>query len=308
MDFLINLFRLAAEGSDFFFLLLVAGLLTGMVYALVALGFVLIFKASGAINFAQGEFLMFGGFLTAASLELYGLPLWLAILIGLGFMAVLGVVLERVVLRPLTGRGVIAIIMATIGLAYILRGALLLIWGARTLNIPLPIQTSPYLVGSLVVKPIHLAGAIISIAFIAIFSSLFLRSRTGIALRAVADDTPTSQIMGINVNRYSALVWAVAGVVAAIGGVLWGNMIGMDVHTSLIGLKVFPVIILGGLTSIPGVIIGGLIVGATENIAAGYLDAYVGGGTKNFVPFVLMIVWLLFQPHGIFGEETIERV
>ncbi len=293
---------------EFFFLLLVAGLFTGMVYALVALGFVLIFKASGAINFAQGEFVMFGGFLTAACLQLYHLPLILSIAIGLGFMVVLGLILERIVLRPLVGRGVIAIIMATIGLASILRGTLLLTWGARTLDIPLPIQDAPYEVGWLLIKPIHMWGGIISIGFIVAFSFLFLRSRTGIALRAVADDTPTAQVMGINVRRYFALVWGVAGIVAAIGGILWGNMIGADVHTSLVGLKVFPVIILGGLTSIPGVIIGGFIIGASENIAAGYLDSYLGGGTKNFVPFVIMIVFLMFKPHGLFGEETIERV
>jgi len=292
----------------FFFLLLVAGLFTGMVYALVALGFVLIYKASGAINFAQGEFVMFGGFLTAACLQLYHINLVISIIIGLGFMVILGVIVERLVLRPLIGRDVIAVIMATIGLAGILRGGLLITWGARTLDIPLPVREFPYVVGPLLIKPIHLVGAILSLAFIGLFSFIFLRSRTGIALRAVADDTSTAQAMGINVRRFFALVWALAGVVAAIGGVIWGNMIGADVHTSLVGLKVFPVIILGGLTSIPGVIIGGLIIGAAENIAAGYLDYYVGGGTKNLVPFVIMIVWLLFQPHGIFGEETIERV
>lgn len=293
---------------DFFFLLFVAGLFTGMVYALVALGFVLIFKASGAINFAQGEFVMFGGFLTAACLQLYHLNLILSVTIGLGFMVVLGLILERIVLRPLVGRGVIAIIMATIGLASVLRGGLLITWGARTLDVPLPIQDAPYVAGWLLIKPIHLWGGIISIGFIVAFSFLFLRSRTGIALRAVADDTPTSQAMGINVRRYFALVWGVAGIVAAIGGILWGNMIGADVHTALVGLKVFPVIILGGLTSIPGVIIGGFIIGAAENIAAGYLDSYLGGGTKNLVPFVIMIVFLMFKPHGFFGEETIERV
>lgn len=293
---------------DFFLLLMVAGAFTGMVYALVALGFVLIYKASGAINFAQGEFLMFGGFFTAALVSLYKVPLVPSIVIGLGFMVVLALILERFVLRPLTGRGVISIIMATIGLASILRGVLLLTWGARTLNMPLPVQESPYMLGFLVIKPIHLVGGIISIGFIAAFSFLFLKSRTGIALRAVADDTPTSQAMGINVRRYFALVWAIAGMVAAIGGILWGNMIGADVHNALVGLKVFPVIILGGLTSIPGVIIGGLIIGAVENIAAGYFDVYVGGGTKEFVPFVVMIVFLMFKPHGIFGEEVIERV
>jgi branched-chain amino acid transport system permease protein len=293
---------------SFFFLLLVAGLFTGMVYALVALGFVLIYKASGAINFAQGEFVMFGGFLTAACLQLYHINLVISIIIGLGFMVILGVIVERTVLRPLIGRDVIYIIIAPIGLASILIGSLLLILGGKTLNLPLPIRDAPYVVGSLLIKPIHLVGAIISLVFIGAFSLLFLKSRTGIALRAVADDTPTAQAMGINVRRFFALVWALAGVVAGIGGILWGNMIGADVQTSLIGLKVFPVIILGGLTSIPGAVVGGLIIGVAENIAAGYLDYYVGGGTKNMVPFVIMIIFLMFRPHGIFGEEIIERV
>ena len=292
----------------FFLELLVAGLLAGMMYALVALGFVLIYKASQAINFAQGEFVMFGGFLVAVSMRAYGLSLLASIALGLGVMIGLGLLLEWVVLRPLLGRPVIAIIMATIGLASILRGLLLLLWGPLTVNIPLPITEAPVEVFGLLVKLIAVVGALISILFLAGFSLVFLRSRIGIALRAVADNQTVAQGMGIDVRRYFALTWVTAGVVATIGGILWGNMIGADVHTALIGLKVFPVVILGGLTSIPGAIVGGLIIGAIENVAAGYIDPLVGGGTKDFVPYIIMIFALMLRPYGFFGERTIERV
>jgi len=292
----------------FFLELLVAGLLIGMMYALVALGFVLIYKASQAINFAQGEFVMFGGFLVAVSMQYYGLSLLASMALGFGAMIALGLLLERVVLRPLIGRPVIAIIMATIGLASILRGVLLLIWGPLTVNIPLPITEAPIEVFGLLVKLIAVVGAIISILFLAGFSLVFLRSRIGIALRAVADNQTVAQGMGIDVRRYFALTWVTAGVVATIGGILWGNMIGADVHTALIGLKVFPVVILGGLTSIPGAIVGGLIIGALENVAAGYIDPLVGGGTKDFIPYIIMIFALMLRPYGFFGERTIERV
>lgn len=292
----------------FFLELLVAGLLVGMMYALVALGFVVIYKASQAINFAQGEFVMFGGFLVAASMRYHGLALLASIAVGLGAMVVIGLLMERFVLRPLIGRGVIAIIMATIGLASILKGVLLLIWGPLSVNIPLPIREEPVEVFTLFLKLIAVVGALISIIFLAGFSLLFLRSRIGIALRAVADNQTVAQAMGIDVRHYFALTWVTAGVVATIGGILWGNMIGADVHTALIGLKVFPVVILGGLTSIPGAIVGGLIVGAVENVAAGYIDPYVGGGTKDFVPYILMIFALMVRPYGFFGEPVIERV
>jgi branched-chain amino acid transport system permease protein len=292
----------------FFLELLVAGLLVGMMYALVALGFVLIYKASQAINFAQGEFVMFGGFLVAISMRAYGLSLLASMALGFGTMIAIGLLLERFVLRSLIGRPVIAIIMATIGLASILRGVLLLFWGPLTVNIPLPISEAPVEIFSLLVKLIAVVGAIISMLFLAGFSFIFLRSRIGIALRAVADNQTVAQGMGIDVRRYFALTWVTAGVVATIGGILWGNMIGADVHTALIGLKVFPVVILGGLTSIPGAIIGGLIIGAIENVAAGYVDPLVGGGTKDFLPYIVMIFALMLRPYGFFGERTIERV
>jgi len=228
--------------------------------------------------------------------------------VGLAGMIGFGFGLERVVLRPLLGRPVVAVIMATIGLAAVLRGFGPLVWGAQTRALPLPISDEPIVLGPLLIPPIQLVGAAVSLLFLAGFSWFFFKSRKGVAMRAVADDQQVAMAMGINVERYFALAWAMAGVVSALGGIVWGNLLGVDVHLSLVGLKVFPVVILGGLDSIPGAIVGGLIVGVVENVAAGYIDPLVGGGVKDFAPYVLMIVALMFRPYGIFGKRIIERV
>jgi len=293
---------------QFFLLLISNGVLLGLMYALIALGFVLVYKATDAINFAQGEFVMIAGFGVAVVMASYGAPWWLAGAVGLAGMIGFGFGLERAVLRPLLGRPIIAVIMATIGLAAVLRGLGPLLWGAETRSLPLPISDEPLLLGPLLISPIQLVGAAVSLLFLTGFGWFFLKSRKGIAMRAVADDQQVALALGINVQRYFALAWAMSGVVATLGGMVWGNLLGVDVHLALVGLKVFPVVILGGLDSIPGAIVGGLIVGVVENVAAGYLDPWVGGGTKDFAPYVLMIVALMVRPYGIFGKPTIERI
>jgi branched-chain amino acid transport system permease protein len=293
---------------QFLGLLLSNGVLIGLMYALIALGFVLVYKATDAINFAQGEFVMIAGFVVAVSLGAYGAPLAVAALAGLGGMIAFGFGLERVVLRPLIGRPVVAVIMATIGLAAVLRGLGPLLWGAETKALPLPIPDEPIIWGPLFLPPIQLLGATLSVIFLGVFGWFFLKSRKGVAMRAVADSQQVAMAVGINVERYFALAWAMAGVVSALGGLVWGNLLGVDVHLALVGFKVFPVVILGGLDSIPGAIVGGLLVGVVENVAAGYIDPYVGGGTKDFAPYVLMIVALMIRPYGIFGKKIIERV
>jgi branched-chain amino acid transport system permease protein len=293
---------------QFLLLLTTNGILLGLMYALIALGFVLVYKATDAINFAQGEFVMLGGFVVAVAMAAYGAPWWLAAGVGLAGMIGFGFGLERAMLRPLIGRPVVAVIMATIGLAAVLRGFAPLVWGAETQPLPLPISDEPLILGPLLVSPIQLVGAAVSLLFLAGFGWFFLKSRKGIAMRAVADDQQVAMAMGINVERYFGIAWAMAGVVSALGGIVWGNLLGVDVHLALVGLKVFPVVILGGLDSIPGAIVGGLIVGVVENVAAGYLDPLVGGGTKDFAPYVLMIVALMFRPYGIFGKQIIERI
>ena len=293
---------------QFTLVLLTNGVMIGLMYALIALGFVLIYKATDAINFAQGEFVMFSGLLVAVGLGSYGAPLWLAVGAALLVMAAFGFGLERVVLRPMIGRPVIGVIMATIGLAAVLRGFGPLVWGAATKALPLPIPDTPIVLGPLLIPPIQIVGAATSLVFLAAFGWFFLRSRAGIAMRAVADSQQVAMAMGIDVERYFALAWAMTGVVSALGGVVWGNLLGVDVQLSLVGLKVFPVVILGGMDSVPGAVVGGLIVGVVENVAAGYLDPYVGGGTKDFAPYLLMIAALMIRPYGIFGKEIIERV
>jgi branched-chain amino acid transport system permease protein len=293
---------------QFFALLMSNGILIGLMYSLIALGFVLVYKATDAINFAQGEFVMIAGFVVAVTLGEYGAPLWVAVATGLAAMIAFGFGLERVVLRPLIGRPVVAVIMATIGLAAVLRGVGPLVWGAETKPLPLPISDEPIILGPLFIPPIQVLGAATSLVFLAAFGWFFLRSRQGIAMRAVADSQQVAMAMGINVERYFGLAWAMTGVVSALGGVIWGGLLGVDVHLSLVGFKVFPVVILGGLDSIPGAIVGGLIVGVVENVAAGYVDPWVGGGTKDFAPYVLMIVALMIRPYGIFGKEIIERI
>jgi branched-chain amino acid transport system permease protein len=280
----------------------------GLMYALIALGFVLIYKATDAINFAQGEFVMFAGFLAAAAIGIGGLPWWGGALVAIAGMIALGFGLERVVLRPLLGRPIIAVIMATIGLASVLRGAATMAFGAGVKTIPLPIGTTPIHLGPLILPPIELVGAGVSLAFLAGFAWFFIKSRVGVAMRAVADNQQVAMAMGIDVRRYFALAWALGGVVSALGGILWGAMLAVDNQLALVGLKVFPVMILGGLDSILGAVVGGLIVGVVESVSAGFLDPVVGGGTKDFVPYLLMIAVLMVRPEGMFGRRRIERV
>ena len=293
---------------EFFVDLMTNGLLVGLMYALVAVGFVLIYKATSIINFAQGDLVMFAGYAAAVMLGAKGLPLWLMVLILCLGMVGLGFVLERSILRPMVGQPLVSVIMVTIGLSFVLQGFVAIVWGAGTRELKLPVPIDPYIVGPALISPINVVAAIIALLFLIAFGLFFTRSRLGVAMRAVADDQQAAMVVGIRVPRVFALSWAIAGLAAAAGGIIWGNMLGVDTFLALVGLKVFPVVILGGLDSIGGAIVGGLIMGAVESVAAGYLDPYVGGGTKDFIPYVLMILVLFIRPYGIWGHETIERV
>jgi branched-chain amino acid transport system permease protein len=296
-----------SEDLEFLFALVLSGASIGLMYSLIALGFVLVYKATDAINFAQGEFVMLAGMVVVTVLGAQA-PLIAAIVVVLLVMIGFGFGLERVVLRPLLGRPVVAVIMATIGVAALLRGWGPLVLGIETRNLPLPIGDEPINIGPASLPPIQVLGAVVALLFFVVFNWFFKKSRMGVAMRAVADNQQVAQAMGINVERYFALAWAMAGIVSALGGVVWGSMLGVDVQLALVGLKVFPVVILGGLDSIGGALIGGLIIGIVESLAAGYLDPYVGGGTKDFAPYVLMILVLMVRPYGIFGRRQIERV
>ncbi|HEX9329993.1 MAG TPA: branched-chain amino acid ABC transporter permease [Reyranella sp.] len=296
-----------SEDLEFLFALVLSGASIGLMYSLIALGFVLVYKATDAINFAQGEFVMLAGMIVVTVLGAQA-PLIAAVVVVLLAMIGFGFGLEKVVLRPLLGRPVVAVIMATIGVAALLRGWGPLVLGIETRNLALPIGDEPITIGPASLPPIQVLGAVVALLFFLAFNWFFKKSRMGVAMRAVADNQQVAQAMGINVERYFALAWAMAGVVSALGGVVWGSMLGVDVQLALVGLKVFPVVILGGLDSIGGALVGGLIIGIVESLAAGYLDPYVGGGTKDFAPYVLMILVLMIRPYGIFGRRQIERV
>ncbi|MCZ6873351.1 MAG: branched-chain amino acid ABC transporter permease [bacterium] len=294
--------------KEFFLDLVINGLLVGLMYALVALGFVLIYKATAVINFAQGDLVMFAGYVAAFTMVDLGVSLWFMLIIVSIGMVLLGFLLERVILRPLVGQPVISVIMVTIGLAFVLQGLVTILWGVQTRELALPVRVDPYIIGSVFISPINIVAAVIAIVFLVVFYIFFTRSRMGVAMRAVADDQQAAMVVGIKVPQVFALSWAIAGLAATAGGIIWGNQIGVDTFLNLIGLKVFPVVILGGLESIGGAILAGLIMGVVESLAAGYFDPLVGGGTKDFVPYVLMVMVLFIRPYGMFGHETIERV
>ena len=292
----------------FFLQLVLNGLMVGALYTLIAMGFVLIYKASEVINFAQGEQVMIGGYLALMMLSAVRLPLPLAILATMGVMALLGFVVERGILRPLTGYPVVSVIMATIGLAAILRGIAPLVWSAEVRGFPAILPSAPIRVLGLPLAPINLASAALALVCMGALGYFFQRTRYGIAMRAVSDDPGAAAAMGIDLRAILALAWAIAGMVSALGGVIWGRILGVDPYLAIVGLKVFPVVILGGLDSILGAVVGGFVMGVLENLAAGYVDPLVGGGAKDVVPFVVLIVVLMIRPYGLFGREIIERV
>ena len=292
---------------DFFLEVLIGGLLSGVMYSLVAIGFVLIYKASGVFNFAQGAMVLFAA-LTFVSLVERGVPFWLAFAVTLASMLVLALLVERLVLRPLANRSPITLFMATLGLAYITEGAAQALWGAQVHGLDLGIEDVPVELGGLFVSRFDLFAAATAATLVLVLSVLFNKTRIGLSLRAVADDTLAAQAVGIRLSRIWVAVWAVAGLVALITGLLWGARLGVQFSLSLVVLKALPVLIIGGFSSIGGAIVGGLIVGAGEKLAEIYAGALVGGGIENWFPYVLAMLFLLVRPAGLFGERAIDRV
>ncbi|SDI70944.1 branched-chain amino acid ABC transporter permease [Pseudomonas panipatensis] len=292
---------------EFFFEVLIGGLLAGVMYALVAFGFVLIYKASGVFNFAQGAMVLFAA-LTFVSLLERGVPFWLAFLVSLAAMVLLALLIERAVLRPLVGRSPITLFMATLGLSYVIEGAAQALWGAQVHGLELGVSDEPLEVGGLLLSQFDLFAAGTAAALVVLLILLFKYTRTGLALRAVADDTLAALSLGVRLERVWAVVWAVAGCVGLVAGLLWGARLGVQFSLSLVVLKALPVLIIGGFTSIGGAIVGGLIVGASEKLAEVYLGPFVGGGIENWFPYVLALLFLLVRPAGLFGERAIARV
>jgi branched-chain amino acid transport system permease protein len=296
---------------QFFFEVLVGGLLAGIMYSLVALGFVLIYKASGVFNFAQGAMVFFAA-LTFVHVVEKGLNFWLALLATLAIMVVLGIAIERVVLRPLVNQAPITLFMATIGLTFLLEGLAQGMWGSTVHGLELGIQDKPFQIAGIGVSQFDLFAAGTAALLVALLVVFFQYTRIGRALRAVADDHQAALSVGIPLQHIWAIVWAVAGFVALVAGLLWGSRIGVQFALTLIALKALPVLILGGFESIPGAIVGGLIIGASEKLAEVYIGSpiglNIGTGIENWFPYMLALVFLLVRPEGLFGEKHIDRV
>ncbi|MFP3918248.1 branched-chain amino acid ABC transporter permease [Lysinibacillus telephonicus] len=292
----------------FFFQMLINGIVVGSIYGLVALGFVLIYRASGALNLANGEFVIFGPYICLMLMTALQVPFLVALLITLIFSAILGLAVERIVVRPLQNAPVISVIMATIGLSSLLAGAVHMIWGHSTKTFPPVFPQTPLNIGGIIVTPVYLWSFIVVLVLLIIFSIFFKYSKIGLAIRAVADDQQAASSMGMSVKFVYAATWTIAAIVAAIGGVLIGNINGVNPTMASIGLTVLPVVILGGLDSVIGAIIGGFAIGILQNMAGGYLDPLVGGGLKDVVPFIIVLLILMLRPHGLFGSRGIERV
>jgi len=292
---------------QFFIEVMVGGLLAGVMYSLVALGFVLIYKASGVFNFAQGALVLFAA-LTFVSIEKMGVPFWIALAITLGIMVLMGVAIERIVLRRLVNQPPISLFMATIGLSFFIEGLAQTVWGTEVHGLELGITDEPFDVMGVFISKFDLFAATLSGVLVAGLALFFQKTKLGRALRAVADDHQAALSVGIPLKHIWAIVWAVAGFVALVAGMLWGSRLGVQFALTLVVLKALPVLILGGFTSVPGAIVGGLIIGVGEKLSEVYLGPMVGGGIEIWFAYVLALVFLLFRPQGLFGEKIINRV
>lgn len=296
---------------QFFLEVLIGGMLSGVMYSLVALGFVLIYKASGVFNFAQGAMVFFAALSFVGVMEL-GLSFWLAIPVTIFIMVLVGIATERFVLRPLVNQHEITLLMATIGLTFVIEGVAQLMWGVEVRRLDLGIKDVPlqWLVDNagIFISQMDIFSAVIAGIMVAILTLIFSKTKVGRALRAVADDHAAALSIGIPLDKIWAIVWAIAGVVALVAGMLWGARSGVQFALVFVALKALPVLIIGGFTSVPGVIIAGLIVGSAEKIAEVYLGPLVGGGIESWFPYVLAIFFLLIRPEGLFGEKIIRRV
>ena len=291
----------------FFTEVVITGLLTGIMYSLVALGFVLIFKASGVFNFAQGAMVLFAA-LTLVGLMEHGVPVWLALALTMVVMVALAFAVERLMLRPLVNQPHIILFMATIGLTFFLEGFGELLWGSNVKKLDVGIPNESFEVGGVLLNQFDLFAAVMAALLVGVLAVFFHKTPIGRALRAVADDHQAAMSVGIPLKTIWVVVWSVAGIVAMVAGIVWGARSGVQFSLSLIALKALPVLILGGFTSVPGAIIGGLIIGVGEKIAEIYWGPLVGGAIENWFAYMLALVFLLFRPQGLFGERIIERV
>ncbi len=308
-----------AGGIGFYTEVLLGGLMAGVLYSLVALGFVLIFKASGVFNFAQGAMVLFAALSVARMAE--AMPLWVAMLLAVAIMVALAFVIERLVLRPLVNQDPVVLLMATLGVTYFVDGFGQTVWGSDIYAIELGIAKEPVMIlgnlfeGGILINKDDVAATAAAALLVILLALFFQKTKTGRALRAVADDHLAAQSIGIPLNRIWVIVWSLAGIVALVAGVVWGAKLGVQFSISQVALKALPVVILGGFTSIPGAIIGGLIIGVGEKMAEVFLGPVMvkafdlaGGGIENWFAYVLALLFLLVLPEGLFGEKHIDRV
>lgn len=293
---------------ELFLMSLVNGILVGGIYALVALGWVLIYKCSGVLNLSMGELTLIGAYVTLTFYEM-GMPFFVAVLCTLAVGIILGILVERVFLDKLIGEPVLTVIMVTVGISFFFKGLIEFIWGTDTRVFDPPIfPIEPITIGYLKMSPVYLWSFILAIFLLLVFVGFFKYTRWGLAMQATADDETAALSLGISARFVYAAAWSIAFMSAGVGGALLGNINGINISVGYLGLLVLPAVVLGGLNSIPGAIVGGIVIGVLQNLSGTYLDKYFPGGVKDIVPFVFMAIFLLFKPYGLWGWEKIERV
>lgn len=292
---------------NFFLQLMVSGLSVGSIYAVIGIGFVVIYKATKILNFAHGEILMIAAYFCLVLIESLHIPFLIAFFLTLAFCALIGLMVERFIFRPMIGEPVFAVVMITLGLSIILRPLTGMVFGFGNVMFPSPFPQKPIVFSNVVISYAHLWTFIISCAVMAVFFLFFKYSKVGIAMRAAADRQIVAFLMGINVKRIFSLSWAIAAATAGVSGILLANVLVMNLNLSLVAVKVFPAVILGGLDSIVGALIGGLIIGVFETLVGGYLDLYLSG-IKEISAYILLFIILILRPYGLFGTKEIEKV
>lgn len=294
---------------EYYLQLIINGLVVGSIYSLVALGFVIIYKATKVVNFAQGELVMVGAYICFALTVQAGIPFLGSFILTLLFSILLGLSVERLILRPLIGEPIISVIMVTIGLSSVLKALVQLIWGTQIKVYPQVLPHEPIFLLGLPIAPVYIAAFILAVFLFVLFSLFFKYSSLGIAMRATAFDQQAAQSMGIGIKNIFALSWCIACVVSSIGGIILGNINGINSQLGALGLKVFPAVILGGLDSLLGAALGGLIIGVLENLCDGLAKEFFNlGGFKEVAAFIILVIILMLKPYGLFGSHEVERI
>ena len=293
---------------ELFFMTLTSGIMVGGIYALVALGWVLIYKCSGVLNLAMGEMTLIGAYVSLSFYSM-GVPFLLSLLFSLVIGFILGIITERIFLDKLIGEPVLTVIMVTVGLSFFFKGSVEFLWGTDTRVFDPPVFTiEPIMLGPVIVGQAYLWSFVAAIVLLIVFVTFFKYTRWGLAMQATADDEMAALSVGVSARFVYAAAWAIAFMAAGVGGTLLGNINGLNISVSYLGLLVLPAVVLGGLNSVPGAIVGGIVIGVLQNLCGAYLDRYFPGAVKEIAPFVFMAIFLLFRPYGLWGWERIERV